>query len=971
MLPKSPFKFLDSYSKEDKEIFFGRDNEIEDIYAKVFQSNLLLIYGASGTGKSSLINCGLANKFHDTDWLPINIRRGFNINKSILNKLKKIAITPVENIEGDKDLHLKRLLKSIYLDYFKPIFLIFDQFEELFIFGERDEWLEFIEGIKTIKDSNLQVKIIFVIRGEYLEFLSEFEEVIPDFFNNRIRVEKMTRHNALQCIDGPCKAFNIDLEGDFSENLLLKLSPESAEIELTYLQVFLDRIYKIVIESSKEKELLFTNSILNDLGNIGDVLSEFLDDQIDQIPDSEKVLTLLKAFVTGDGTKKQISTEEARDFSKILGKEIPLSQVESIIQELVNRRILKDKDEADRYELRHDSIADKIYQKITQYERDLIEVKQFLDYAYNEYTKRDFLLNESDLAYVSPYQEKLQLPKKVTDFIEKSSKIIKKKKRSRKQFYTVVGIIVVLLITSVSFLVYSLQQKAIAEDLTEIANQESQEAQRQRSIADVQKSLADENAIKAEQQATLALNQSQIADEQRKLAEDQRILADKSRLEAERQRRLALEEKQNAEKAQLEAEKNSQEAEIQRGLAEEERAKAARLRMISIAQSLGTKSIQIQDITQKSLLALQALKFNQEFDGYDFQADIYSGLYSAHRSLQGDDFNLIDLHQGPVKGIVSFREMALTIGSDGKLVMVDFSGETPTTKVLLENTMVYHSLAISGDGTFLAIGTEEGVIIIYDPINQQMIKNLDNHDAGVWALAFTKDNRALISAGNDRKIIFWDLTTYESYVISETQSIINSLSIHPGMQYLVAGLVSGAILKFPLDENSAAENIPIDAGGNISISKVNFNNHGNLLAIGTETGNIILWDVNKSEVYQSLSGHQAMVTDLEFREDDNFMISSSLDGTIRLWNLEHINERPVVFSDHQNWVLAAGFTHDGKDILTGDANGLLKIYPLDMSAMSKDFCKMLNRNLSIDEWNKFVGADIAYELTCESLSFNK
>ena len=114
-----------------------------------------------------------------------------------------------------------------------------------------------------------------------------------------------------------------------------------------------------------------------------------------------------------------------------------------------------------------------------------------------------------------------------------------------------------------------------------------------------------------------------------------------------------------------------------------------------------------------------------------------------------------------------------------------------------------------------------------------------------------------------------------------------------------------------------------------------------------------------------------MVTDLEFREDDNFMISSSMDATARLWNLEHINERPVVFSDHEIWVLAAGFTHDGKDILTGDANGLLKIYPLDMSAMSKDFCKMLNRNLSIDEWNKFVGADIAYELTCESLSFNK
>ena len=79
---KSPFKFLDSYVKEDKDIFFGRDNEIDEIYTKVFQSNLLLIYGASGTGKSSLINCGLANKFVDADWLPINIRRGKDIKRN-------------------------------------------------------------------------------------------------------------------------------------------------------------------------------------------------------------------------------------------------------------------------------------------------------------------------------------------------------------------------------------------------------------------------------------------------------------------------------------------------------------------------------------------------------------------------------------------------------------------------------------------------------------------------------------------------------------------------------------------------------------------------------------------------------------------------------------------------------------------------------------------------------------------------
>src|SRR5664279_2306858 len=78
-----PFKFLNSYEKEDSSIFFGRDEEINALYEMVFQSSVILIYGASGTGKTSLINCGLAGKFQPHDWLPLMIRRGNNINDSL------------------------------------------------------------------------------------------------------------------------------------------------------------------------------------------------------------------------------------------------------------------------------------------------------------------------------------------------------------------------------------------------------------------------------------------------------------------------------------------------------------------------------------------------------------------------------------------------------------------------------------------------------------------------------------------------------------------------------------------------------------------------------------------------------------------------------------------------------------------------------------------------------------------------
>ena len=48
-MKKSPFKFLDSYSKDDRNIFFGRDKEIEELYSRVFESKILVVYGTSNT----------------------------------------------------------------------------------------------------------------------------------------------------------------------------------------------------------------------------------------------------------------------------------------------------------------------------------------------------------------------------------------------------------------------------------------------------------------------------------------------------------------------------------------------------------------------------------------------------------------------------------------------------------------------------------------------------------------------------------------------------------------------------------------------------------------------------------------------------------------------------------------------------------------------------------------------------------
>jgi WD40 repeat protein len=446
---QSPFKFLDSYTREDRAIFFGREHETEEMYRKVFESKILLFYGISGTGKTSLINCGLANKFDDSDWLPVQVRRGKNLLESLINELGKVAMTPL-SVSPLKGGDVVRVLRSVYLDHFKPIYLIFDQFEELFIFGDREERKQFIQIVKEIITADVQCRLIFSIREEYLAGVTEFEELLPDFMSNRMRVEKMTRQHAVKVIKGPCEVQGIAVEEGFAEALLEKLNPSSNEVELTFLQVFLDKLVKIIVKnaplSQEESGGKFTHALLGQVGDVSDLLGSFLEEQISKMKDPEAALSLLKSFVSTRGTKKQVTGEEAMEFSRSLGKKLDASEVKEYINQFVDLRILKEKDDNQKYELRHDSLAATIYRKITLVEKEIMEVRLFIENAYNNYLVRKVLLNEEDLKYIASYEDVLFLGNEHQAFMELSKSEIHSRRRAIKRIsmFSTIGFVIVV-----------------------------------------------------------------------------------------------------------------------------------------------------------------------------------------------------------------------------------------------------------------------------------------------------------------------------------------------------------------------------------------------------------------------------------------------------------------------------------------------------------------------------------------------
>jgi WD40 repeat protein len=451
---KSPFKFLDSYTKEDREIFFGRDREIEELYQRVFESKIMLVYGISGTGKSSLIHCGLANKFQETDWLPIVIRRGGNIIESMAAGIRLASKTAPQG-KLVSPLDFKKGLRSLYLDHYKPVFFIFDQFEELFIFGGKEERRTFIQIVKSLIESDLQCRIIFIMREEYMAGVTEFEKFIPTFFSNRVRIEKMSHKNALEAIIKPCKVFNISLEEGFAETLLEKLSPGSEDVELAYLQVFLDKVFRMAQETdgvvNHQRLLSFTLSLLQKVGNVSDLLGSFLDDQISLMEDPDTTMTVLKAFVSGKGTKRPANDKEAMDNIHSLGKEITTEKLKELIQSFVKLRILRDKDENGRYELRHDALAEKVYEKFSSAEKELLEISQMIENAYQYYLKRKILLSNEDLIYLSNKDSLLNLKAELQGFLKESRKHQSIKQKTLKRLIAFSALAFIVLLITLAF----------------------------------------------------------------------------------------------------------------------------------------------------------------------------------------------------------------------------------------------------------------------------------------------------------------------------------------------------------------------------------------------------------------------------------------------------------------------------------------------------------------------------------------
>lgn len=464
MEKKYPFKFLNSYEKDDNSIFFGRDEEINMLYEMVFQSSVILIYGGSGTGKTSLINCGLAGKFQPHDWLPLMIRRGNNINEALDKAILGAGGDPA-SLKDDinwlddwtEDTNTKtsalspigQAIKALYHKTFRPVYLIFDQFEELFIIGSAQEQAIFIKTVKDILQSEQPVKLIFSIREEYLGYLYDFEQAIPQLMRKKLRVEAMNLEKVKQVIEGISKLedSNVKMKNGEEDQIAkgiferVKGPGKSLTIQLPFLQVFLDKFYyKITGDESRQAEAIFSMEDLEKMGEIGDILVNFLEEQVAGISKNlgiqypgltdETVWKILSPFSTLEGTKEPIGKKDLY----VRLNDLDSAMIDSVVNALINSRILRFNENNETFEIAHDSLAKPIAEKRSVEEKALLEIKKIIRSQVGVKEEAREYFTEKQLVFIEPYLGKYIPNDTEQDWINKSrANIIHQKELAARQ----------------------------------------------------------------------------------------------------------------------------------------------------------------------------------------------------------------------------------------------------------------------------------------------------------------------------------------------------------------------------------------------------------------------------------------------------------------------------------------------------------------------------------------------------------
>lgn len=247
----SPFPGLRAFSPDDAPIFFGRNQETDTLTEMVFKQRFVVVVGASGSGKSSLVGAGLLPRLKDMGWIlpyrhegqwlgprltPAEI--GDNPFMSLASKIGPMIQQPPRTL-AEQLAQQPTLLTKLFPD--QQLLLFIDQFEEIFTLCNPQHVPGFIALLAAAAASNT-IRCVSTLRADFLARCFEFPALTRLLKGATYLLETPGPDALYAMISRPANRAGLTFEDGLIDRILRDTGTEPGSLAL--MAYTLDELYR-------------------------------------------------------------------------------------------------------------------------------------------------------------------------------------------------------------------------------------------------------------------------------------------------------------------------------------------------------------------------------------------------------------------------------------------------------------------------------------------------------------------------------------------------------------------------------------------------------------------------------------------------------------------------------------------------------------------------------------------------------
>ncbi|MEO9870516.1 WD40 repeat domain-containing protein [Ekhidna sp.] len=977
----NPFPGLRPFGIEESHLFFGREGQSDEVLVKLSDNKFVAILGASGSGKSSLMYCGLIPTLYGgfmteagSNWRIVVTRPGGgpidNLAESLLLKDKEysnlgsedklIRKTIISTVLRSSSLGLVEVVRQLKTSDFQNVLILVDQFEELFRYrklesatSDLDESSAFVNLLlEAIHQYDEPVYIALTMRSDFIGECAQFPDLTQMINDSHYLIPQMTRDQKRTAIEGPVAVGGGKIAPRLTQQLLNDVGDNPDQLPI--LQHALMRTWSYWTENRKIGEPIDLRHY-NSIGTLREALSMHANEAFDSLSKREKeICEVMFKALTERGSENQgirrptklatisaiagVNEDEAarvverfREPGRSLlmppfGVRLESETVIDISHESLMRIWVRLKRWLD-----EESKAAEMYLKLSEaaerYQEGKAGLWQMPDLQLALNWREE---NRPTLVWGQRYNPAFE---RTMVFLETSEKAYLTEQRNKeilqkrqvKRMRTTAVVLAIAVLVSLSFLIYSFIKADEAEKAAAAAIEAKAEADKEKERADLQAKIALDNAADARSAQAEAEKQTDLANENLRFANQQTALAEQRQSEAEEAQREADVERKNAQDAAEQARIQKDSADVQRQKAILASQRADRLRYQAIAQSMAIKAKSIipddRPLAElKGLVALQAFFFHQKYKdpGKGYNGDIYAGVYNA---LQG----LYEIKYGdPVVGDSVFNQYHKPVNSNS------------------ENTVVaVRSVVHSNDGNYFYSANGNGEVIKWNVESREWNQIFYNED--VARVVNVSPNEQYLALGTDQNnILLFDVKNIEQEPIKinghEGGTVFDLLFLPDNSGFISVGN-DNRILRSDFRTSTEL------AKSNVRINKIALSPDAKTLVGGGQDGNVYIWDltdigkgattlVNKSASNDSTgvissSKKVSPIKAVKFSNKGNLLAYGTDDGRIKIWDFKTQSQIPPTLTGFRAPITDVEFSPNDRLLLATSRNKQVRMWDLD------------------------------------------